>query len=419
MNYVDGGERGGRQRGRARRSITCPHASRTPSSPFAPPPPFFLPGKQLFVLPLPIGFYLPLTEIQFRLEELEHAHLLDEAAALPKGSRARAARVAAFALSHYAATVRLGKPFLPMQGETFDIVLPERGLRVLGEAVVTDFKTQTVRHAWRADSAAGWALEADDQPVVGFKGTHLDFYLNWRDEIQFADGERFAYRKPTSVLGGLLGRKHTLTHTGTLGVRSSEGAAVDLTFHEPAAGLLAGAFGRGDKNALVHEVRGAFVDPASGAPLPGAPTFAGQWHVGLDLVEEGGASTRLWTPLARDAGARYDMTPFAARLNALTPALAACLPPTDSRRRPDLRALEEGRFEAAHALKMALERRLAAKLKGGCPPPRWFEPRSEAALGLPAGDNLRYRYKGGYWEARAGGGWDGCDASIFEAATEA
>lgn len=373
-------------------------------------------GKQLFVLPLPIGFYLPLTEIQFRLEELEHCALLDAAAAKPKGSAERAALVAAFALSHYAATVRLGKPFLPMHGETYDIVLPDKGVRVLGEAVLTDFKKQMVRHAWRADGR-GWFLEADDQPVVGFKGTHLDFYLNWRDEIEFADGERFGYRKPTSILGGLLGRKHTLHHTGTIAIRSNAGIGVDLTFQsEP--GMLAGKFGRDAPQP--HRVKGVILDTAAGTPLPGAPTLEGAWHVGLDAVTDDGTRTNIWAPTARDPAERYDMSPFAVRLNALSPALDAVLPPTDARRRPDLRALEEGRFEDAYALKMALENALCAKLKkaGGCPPPRWFEARADGVLGLPGGDALRYRYKGGYWEARAKGEWGGVDDSIFEAAVK-
>jgi hypothetical protein len=90
-----------------------------------------------------MGFYLPLTEIQFRAEELEYTGLLDAAAQAPKGSVDRAMLVAGFALSHYAATVRLDKPFLPMHGETFDIYLPEKGVRVLAETVYTNFKENT------------------------------------------------------------------------------------------------------------------------------------------------------------------------------------------------------------------------------------------------------------------------------------
>ena len=56
-------------------------------------------------------------------------------------------------------------------------------------------------------------MEADDNPIVKLAGAALDFHLNWRDEIAFADGERFAYRKPKSVLGGLVVGGMNLTHT--------------------------------------------------------------------------------------------------------------------------------------------------------------------------------------------------------------
>ena len=468
-------------------------------------------GKQLFVLPLPIGFYLPLTEVQFRLEALEYAaELLDAAAALPAGSAERAARVAAFALSHYAATVRLGKPLLPMHGETFDVVDPAGRFRVVGEAVYTSFREQTIRHAWLAESLALveappspsppspprsssssspppapspesglvplWKVESDDQPVVGFKGTHLDFHLNWRDVITFADGEVFAYTKPTSVLGNLLGKRHTLTHRGCLSLRSSRGVGVDLKFlGEPGGGgRLASMFrssGGEDAATVEHEVRGVVVtkereegslviddDEASvgsgtWVPLEGAPSLRGQWHLGLWAVEDsvgddgdGGAEgeeeqqreekrTPLWeVAAAGEREARFDLSPFALRLNALDAALEAALPATDSRRRPDLRALEEGRFDDAYDLKMRLETALvarvaehavAAKRRGDAsfadasPAPRWFVERSPGSLLLKAGTPaLRYRYAGGYWEAREKGAWEGVDEGIFAAAKE-
>ena len=451
-------------------------------------------GKQLFVLPLPIGFYLPLTEVQFRLEALEYSSLLlDAAAAAPAGSADRAARVAAFALSHYAATVRLAKPLLPMHGETYDIVDPAGKFRVVGEAVYTSFKEQTIRHAWLAESlatAAGagggggglvplWRVESDDQPVVGFKGTHLDFHLNWRDLITFADGEAFAYTKPTSVLGNLLGKKHTLTHRGCLSLRSSRGMGVDLRFlGEPGGGSRLASMFRGgsseDAATVEHEVRGvvmakeragdggegegapavidddeASIGSGSWAPLEGAPLLQGQWHRALWAVSSTGGEgegeqqeqqtrTLLWEVSAGGRREpRFDLSPFALRLNALDPALERALPPTDSRRRPDLRALEEGRFDDAYDLKMRLETALVARVNehaarvrkssggGGAtatfadasPAPRWFAERSPGSLLLKAGTPaLRYRYKGGYWEARASGEWEGVNEGIFDAA---
>ena len=70
----------------------------------------------------------------------------------------------------------------------------------------------SINNAWVAHGR-GWVLEADDNPIVKLAGAALDFHLNWRDEIAFADGERFAYRKPKSVLGGLVVGGMNLTHT--------------------------------------------------------------------------------------------------------------------------------------------------------------------------------------------------------------
>jgi hypothetical protein len=72
--------------------------------------------------------------------------------------------------------------------------------------------THSINNAWVAHGT-GWTLEADDNPVVKLAGPALDFHLNWRDEIVFDDGERFAYRKPKSVLGGIVVGTMHLTHT--------------------------------------------------------------------------------------------------------------------------------------------------------------------------------------------------------------
>ena len=48
-----------------------------------------------------------------------------------------------------------------------------------------------------------------------------------------------------------------------------------------------------------------------------------------------------WNGLAEDAARQYGFTAFAITLNELTPEMLQNLPPTDSRLRPDMRALEE------------------------------------------------------------------------------
>ncbi len=46
---------------------------------------------------------------------------------------------------------------------------------------------------------------------------------------------------------------------------------------------------------------------------------------------------------------RYDLTTFSLRLNEMTPGLEGRLPPTDARRRWDLKALEEGNYNEVSA----------------------------------------------------------------------
>jgi Oxysterol-binding protein len=64
----------------------------------------------------------------------------EQAAEQPKGSLERALLVAGFALSHYQSTLRGSKLTIPAMGETFDVVLPEKGVRVLCESVLQDYK---------------------------------------------------------------------------------------------------------------------------------------------------------------------------------------------------------------------------------------------------------------------------------------
>lgn len=114
---------------------------------------------------------------------------------------------------------------------------------------------------------------------------------------------------------------------------------------------------------------------------------------------------------------RYGFPVFAATLNELTPIEANKLPPTDSRLRPDQRALEEGNLDAAEELKARLEekqreRRREMEEKGITYKPRWFaklsdlHPSSNAAADGEVIWKLKTG-KDGYWEERARGEWSG------------
>ena len=77
-------------------------------------------GKELTKIPMPVNFNEPLSMLQRITEDLEYAELLHKAAKI-KDSCEQLSYVAAFCASHYATTsVRTGKPFNPLLGETFE-----------------------------------------------------------------------------------------------------------------------------------------------------------------------------------------------------------------------------------------------------------------------------------------------------------
>ncbi|KAG8966470.1 hypothetical protein FRC03_011919 [Tulasnella sp. 419] len=134
----------------------------------------------------------------------------------------------------------------------------------------------------------------------------------------------------------------------------------------------------------------------------------GSWHEGLNAQLNLSSSSLkvLWRAHAFPPNAHqyYGFTSFTIGLNEITPDIAEYLPPTDSRLRPDQRAMEEGKIDIADKEKERLEvaqrqRRKQREERGETWTPRWFEPTTDG----------EWVYKGGYWEARAQKKWDGSE----------
>lgn len=106
----------------------------------------------------------------------------------------------------------------------------------------------------------------------------------------------------------------------------------------------------------------------------------------------------LWraTPWSKNTQDYYGFTQFGMTLNEITADIADKLPPTDSRYRPDVRALEEGDLDLAEDEKNRVEEMQRERRRKGVEPgPQWFKQVDDAWI-----------YVGGYWEARAKG-WKG------------
>lgn len=104
----------------------------------------------------------------------------------------------------------------------------------------------------------------------------------------------------------------------------------------------------------------------------------------------------LWriTGFPKNSRELYGFTSFGITLNEITPDIAKKLPPTDSRFRPDVRALEEGDLDHAEDEKKRVEElQRERRAQGKNAEPRWFK-----EVGRDD-----WEYVGGYWEEREGG----------------
>ncbi|CAE6477709.1 unnamed protein product [Rhizoctonia solani] len=302
-------------------------------------------------------------------EDVEYANLLDEAVAASDPVD-RIALVAAFAVSGYACTLHRAsrKPFNPMLGETFE----DTRLGFIAEKV-SHHPPIMACHAHGEGPRAGKSLE-----IIPMGAAHVRI----GDQV-------YSWQKPSSFMRNLIAGNRYLEHVGPMSITSSAGYRCDLDFKE-------GGFW----SSTLNHVGGSIISPDSKV----VSKIEGTWHEGISqhLDTKGSHLKVLWrpNPFPSFADQYFGFTAFTITLNELTPDLVGIIPATDSRLRPDQRAMEEGRIDDADQLKIQLEegqraRRRAREEAGEEWKPQWFE---QDASG-------EWKYKGGYWETRKTGKW--------------
>jgi oxysterol-binding protein 1 len=92
-------------------------------------------GKDLSRITIPVQFAEPTNLLQRLVEDMQYIDVLENATKC-NDSLKRLAYIAAFAAGGYAATInRLGKPFNPILGETYEWVNKDVGFRLISEQV--------------------------------------------------------------------------------------------------------------------------------------------------------------------------------------------------------------------------------------------------------------------------------------------
>ncbi|KAF4124485.1 oxysterol-binding protein 1 [Geosmithia morbida] len=395
-------------------------------------------GKDMTKMTLPVSFNEP-TSLLYRCgEDMEYADLLDQAADRPD-SIERLVYVAAFAASEYASTVgRIAKPFNPLLGETFEYVRPDKNYRFFIEQVSHH---PPVGAAW-AESPQ-WTYWGESNVKSKFYGKSFDINPlgTWFLKLRPKSGgkeELYTWKKVTSSVIGIITGNPTVDNYGPMEVKNWNTGEVALLDFKP----------RGWKASSAYQLSGKVTDASGRVRV----SMGGRWNSKIyarvtngyeAAVDESAASSSatqiqhrggladpnevylVWQANERPAGIPFNLTPFVLTFNHIDDKLRPWLAPTDSRLRPDQRAMEEGEYDFAATEKNRLEeaqraRRRDRELKGEEFRPAWF---TRARCEVSGQDY--WKFNGKYWEQRDKAGpdgdghaWDGLEAIFDERGAE-
>uniref|UniRef100_A0A8C5GPQ6 Oxysterol-binding protein n=1 Tax=Gouania willdenowi TaxID=441366 RepID=A0A8C5GPQ6_GOUWI len=383
-------------------------------------------GKELSKIPMPVNFNEPISMLQRLSEDLEYHELLDKAAKC-HSSLEQMCYVAAFSVSSYSTTVhRTGKPFNPLLGETYELDRRrESGYRSLCEQV----SHHPPAAAHHVISDRGWTLRQEITVASKFRGKYLSIMpLGTIHAIFGKNNHHYTWKKVTTTVHNIIVGKLWIDQSGEIDiVNHTTGDRCHLKFAPYSY------FSRD----VARKVTGVVMDKDGKAHY----VLSGTWDEKMELSRvmqssrggengtEGKQKTvyqtlkarEVWrrNPLPDGAETMYFFTALALTLNESEDGVA----PTDSRRRPDQRLMEDGRWEEANTEKQRLEekqrsvrrerereaasQRTSSQSEDGAHHDShqaiWFE-RCEDRI---TGEHIHI-YKGGYWEAKDRGSWEGC-----------
>ncbi|XP_060537147.1 oxysterol-binding protein-related protein 2 [Cylas formicarius] len=372
-------------------------------------------GKELSKITMPVVFNEPLSFLQRMAEYMEYAHLL-KIAAQQEDPVTRIQYVVGFAVSALASNwERLGKPFNPLLGETYE--LEREDFKIICEQVshhppVSAFYAET----------ADWHFHGSVHPKLKFWGKSVEIQPKGTLTVEFPKlKEAYTWTNVTCCVHNLIMGKMWIEQCGNMEIVSHlSGHRAHLTFKQAGGSSrdlhrVEGFVTDKSKNKLFY-VYGKWTEfiktaqyhayeeymkengykfdnskPKSRSPndspshtskkmlqkfnsLKVAP-FKSQNSTqepddcgnqdSPDEVPKGDSvfqidipnSVTIWkvNPRPLQSADYYQFTSFAMSLNELEPGMSQNLCPTDSRLRPDIRKLEQGDIDGAATEKTRLE----------------------------------------------------------------
>ncbi|XP_063976836.1 oxysterol-binding protein-related protein 2 [Diachasmimorpha longicaudata] len=400
-------------------------------------------GKDLSKITMPVNFNEPLSFLQRVAEYMEYAKLLKLAAAEPTPA-GRLQYVAAFAVSALASNwERLGKPFNPLLGETYE--LEREDFRIVCEQV-SHHPPVSAFHAEGED----FVFHGSIHPKLKFWGKNIEVHpkgivtvelLKWK--------EAYTWQNVNCILHNVLVGQLWMEQLGALEIKQCGGGNLKATLSFKSAGWngkdlhrVEGFITDSERKRLVFlygkwTERLRSCEPAlyedtlerikreakSPQGSPGHKKVLAKLNslkIGAfkpshqDAIDESSTdsedclpvdeipgSLTLWeaTPRPANSADYFSFTHFAMSLNEMDSSMANTLCPTDSRLRPDIRKLENGDQDGAATEKIRLEEKQRDSRKSKkhkkVPEnfPRWFQSAINPYTGLED-----WLYKGEYWD---------------------
>ena len=357
-------------------------------------------GKDMTRMTLPVSFNEPTSLLYRVVEDMEYAELLDVAAERTDSTE-RLVYVTGFAASIYASTIgRVAKPFNPLLGETYEYCRTDLGYRFFIEQV-SHHPPVGAAHA----ESPKWDYYGESSVKSKFYGKSFEFNPlgRWFLHLRTPDGgeEMYTWRKVTSSVVGIITGNPVVDNYGPMEVKNwTTGEVCYLDFKA-----------KGWKANSAYQVSGKVVD-AKGITRW---SVGGRWNdklyarltpgyeATLDSAGEGkgiNQAVLVWEANPRPTGIPFNLTPFVVTINALPDRLKPYVAPTDSRLRPDQRAMEEGEYDFAATEKSRVEegqrsRRREREANGTEFVPRWF---SKAKHPVTGEDYWKFNHD--YWKIR-------------------
>ncbi|KAK3985701.1 Oxysterol-binding protein-domain-containing protein [Cladorrhinum sp. PSN332] len=386
-------------------------------------------GKDMSKMTLPVTFNEP-TSLLYRCgEDMEYADLLDLAADR-SDSIERLMYVAAFAASEYASTIgRVAKPFNPLLGETFEYVRPDKNYRFFIEQVSHH---PPIGAAW-AESPK-WTYYGESSVRSKFYGKSFDVNPlgTWFLKLRPTHGGKedyYTWKKVTSSVIGIITGNPVVDNYGPMEIKNwTTGEVCQIEFkprgwkassHYLISGKIIDASGHvrvslgGKWNSRIY----ARLTPGYEATVeePSNAPDNGSIYRGSLASTDPNKAFLIWQANARPEGIPFNLTPFVVTFNHIDDNLKQWIAPTDSRLRPDQRAMEEGEYDFAATEKTRLEeaqraRRRDREAKGDEFVPAWF---SKARCEI-TGEEY-WKFNGEYWERRRKAGGSEGDKSAWGA----